>query len=171
MDISAIQAAIGSLKVASDISRSFLQLKSMAEVQGKVIELQNALLDAQNSALSATSAQFELIERVRALEAQLRDRGNWESQRVRYSLVHPWRGAGQAYASKQEAAGDEKPHLLCANCFMNSRRTVLNPMSAGISVQMVCPACKGTIDTGFRAIGPAKYAEEYLTPTRPRDPA
>ena len=56
MDLAAIQAAITGLKMASDISRSILQMKTTAEVQGKVIELQSALLDAQNGALSATAA-------------------------------------------------------------------------------------------------------------------
>ncbi len=58
MDITAIQAAIASLKTATDVSRSILEMKSMSEVQGKVIELQSALLEAQNCALSATASQF-----------------------------------------------------------------------------------------------------------------
>lgn len=72
MDILAIQGAVASLKTAGDIARSFLELKSLTEVQSKVIELQNALLDAQSAALSATAAQFGLQEQVRELEAQLK---------------------------------------------------------------------------------------------------
>ena len=75
----AIQAAIASLKAATDISRSLLDMKSMADVQGKVIELQSALLEAQNGALSATKAQFELQERVRELEALLKDKSDWHA--------------------------------------------------------------------------------------------
>jgi hypothetical protein len=162
VDLVAIQAAIGSLKAATDISRSLLQMKTMADVQGKVIELQSALLDAQNGALAATAAQFELLERIRALEAQLKEKGDWEAQRVRYLLVSPWRGPAQAYALKRDVAEGEKPHLVCANCFHSSRRVILNPVSdKGGFVQMVCPACKATMDTGYRGIGGPKYAEEY----------
>lgn len=54
MDFAAIQGAISSLKAATEISRSIMDMKTMSEVQGKVIELQSALLEAQNSALSAS---------------------------------------------------------------------------------------------------------------------
>lgn len=62
MNLTAIQAAITSLKIASKITKNILETKSITEVQSKVIELQTALLEAQDCALSATSAQFELQE-------------------------------------------------------------------------------------------------------------
>ena len=67
MDLSAIQAAITSLKVATDVLKSILGITSTTEIQGKVIELQTALLEAQTSAISATSAQLELQKKGRKL--------------------------------------------------------------------------------------------------------
>lgn len=83
---------------------------------------------------------------------------------MRYVLVTPWRGPAQAYALKRDVASEEKPHPLCANCFHNSTRVILNPVSdkAGF-IQMACPTCKATMDTGYRSIGGPKYAEEYAT--------
>ena len=98
MDVVAIQAEISSLKAATDISKSIMDMNSMSEVQAKVIELQSALLEAQNAALSATASQFELRERIRELEAELKDRGDWTKEKSRYQLVSPWRGPAQAYA-------------------------------------------------------------------------
>lgn len=162
LDLVAIQAAISSLKAATDISRSLLQMKSMAEVQAKVIELQSALLDAQNGTLAATTAQFELLEQLRALEAQLKAKGDWEHEKVRYSLVSPWRGMAQAYALRRDAAYEEKPHLVCTNCFHNSKRVILNPVSDKDGfIQMVCPGCKAAMATGYRGVGGPKYAEDY----------
>jgi hypothetical protein len=46
MDVVAIQAAISSLKAATDISKSIMDMNNMSEVQAKVIELQSALLEA-----------------------------------------------------------------------------------------------------------------------------
>ncbi len=57
-----IQAAIGSLKAAGDIAKGFMQLKTTAEIQSKVIELQSVNLAAQSSALAAQSDQFSLLE-------------------------------------------------------------------------------------------------------------
>ena len=62
MDITLIQSTISGLKLAGDIAKSFLELKSISEIQGKVIELQSAILSAQNSALAANAAQATLIE-------------------------------------------------------------------------------------------------------------
>lgn len=162
MDLVAIQAAISSLKAATDISKSILEMRNMAEVQGKVIELQSALLEAQNCALSATTAQFELQERIRVLETQLKEEDDWEPQKARYRLVNPWRGPAQTYALRREKADGEEPHFVCATCFHNGKRVILNPIKNKEGwIQMVCPSCKATMDTGLRGIGAPQYAEEY----------
>lgn len=126
MDLAAIQGAISSLKAATEISKSIMDMKNMSEVQAKVIELQSALLEAQNSALSATASQFELQERVRELEAQLQDKGDWSKEKERYQLVNPWRGPAQAFALKESHSNGEKPHLMCASCFHKEAKEILN---------------------------------------------
>lgn len=162
MDLTAIQAAISSLKAAINITRSILEMKNMADVQSKVIELQSALLEAQNCALSAITAQFELQEKIRALEAQLKEKEDWEAQKVRYQLVNPWRGPAQIYVLKRAASNGEGPHFICANCFHNGKRVILNPIKNREGfVQIVCPSCKAVMDTGYRGISEPKYAEEY----------
>lgn len=165
MDLSAIQGAIVSLKAATDISSALLGMKVTGEVQTKVIELQTALLAAQNAALSATAAQFELQEKVRGLEAQLQTKNDWDVIRARYRLVSPWGGAAQAYSLLREAADGDAPHLACAACFHNRRIAILNPITNREGwVQMVCPVCKSTMDTGYRGIGGPRFAEDYETP-------
>ncbi|MEN9659185.1 MAG: hypothetical protein RL571_2650 [Pseudomonadota bacterium] len=160
MDMTAVQAMMGSLKAATDISKALFDLRTTAEVQGKVIEIQNALLSAQSSALEATNAQFLLQERVRELEAQIKSFEDWGNQQQRYSLVNPWRGAAQVYALKKEHAEGEEPHFLCTNCFHNKKRVILNPSSKDGWVYMICPTCKSTCATGFRGVGAPKYAED-----------
>ena len=161
MDLVAIQSAISSLKSAVEISKNLLELKSTAEIQSKVIELQSALLEAQNNALSATTAQFEMQEKIRDLEAKLKAVDDWEDQKKRYTLIAPWKGPSQVYALKRSDAKGEEPHFLCTNCFHNSRRVILNPIKKNTWVLMSCPSCKSTLETGYRGIGPPKYAEEY----------
>lgn len=164
MDMTAIQAMMGSLKAATDISKAIFDLQTTAEVQGKVIAMQSALLAAQSSALEATNAQFLLQEKVRDLESQIKGFQDWGEEKKRYSLVSPWQGPAQAYALKKEQADGEEPHLLCPNCFHNRKRVILNPISTKEAyINMVCPACKSNCDTGYRRVGNAKYAEEYAT--------
>lgn len=117
MDINAVQAMMGSLKAATDISKALFDLKTTAEVQSKVIDIQRALLAAQSSALEATNSQFALQERVRELESQLKNFEDWGQQEQRYRLANPWRGPAQVYALKKDHAHGEQPHFLCANCY------------------------------------------------------
>ena len=161
MDLTAIQAAFSSLKTAADISKTFVDIKSEAEIKSKVISLQNALLDAQSCALSATAAQFEMQEKIKELETRLNDIADWEQQINRYLLVNPWEDAAQVYALKRLCAENEAAHFLCANCFHNYKRVILNPTKKDRWIIMACPSCKGVLDTGYREIGLAKFAEDY----------
>lgn len=160
MDITAVQAMMGSLKAATDISKALFDLKTTAEVQSKVIDIQRALLAAQSSALEATNAQFMLQECVRELEAQIKGFEDWGNQEQRYALTNPWRGPAQVYALKKEHAQGEEAHFLCTNCFHNRKRVILNPMTKEGWVYMTCPACKATVATGYRGVGAPKYADE-----------
>jgi hypothetical protein len=165
MDLLAIQSAITSLKAATDISKAILEMKTMTEVQGKVIELQSALLDVQQCAINATTSQFELHERIKELELELKNKADWQKVRERYSLTNPWRGPAQVYALKAASSDGEPAHFLCTNCFHNHKQVILNPAptpAAGThNIKMNCPECKSSIDTGYRGIGEPKYAEEY----------
>jgi hypothetical protein len=163
MDISAIQAMIGSLKAATDVSKALFDLKTSAEVQSKVIDIQRALLAAQANALEATAAQATLQERVRDLEAVIKSFEDWGKQEQRYALVSPWGGPAQLYALKKEHAQGEAAHYLCTNCFHNRKRVIVNPTSNKEGwVYMTCPSCQGTSATGYRGVGAPKYAEDCV---------
>ena len=128
----------------------------------KVIDLQGALLEAQNCALSATASQFELQQKVWELETKLKERGSWEVEKGRYQLVSPWRNSAKTYALKESQSHGEEPHLLCASCFHREVKEILNPIKSKEGwIQMVCPKCRSTMDTGFRGIGSPTYAERY----------
>lgn len=162
MELTAIQAAITSLKAATDITKSILDIKTNSVVQSKVIELQSALLGTQGSALEATNAQFELQEKIKELEEKIRKLEKWDDEKKRYTLVVPWRYGSQVYALKKEDSDGEAPHYLCTNCYENSKKVILNPRSdKDRFISMVCPTCKSSIDTGYRGIGTPKYAEEH----------
>ena len=163
MDITAIQSAITSLKVGMDLIKGIRETENANEVPGKVIELQAALWEAHNNAISATTAQFELLDRVRALEEQLKAFNDWDEQGPRYTLVYPWQDAAQVYALRKASSDGEVAHFLCSNCFHERHRVILNQVitTANRYVSLVCPSCKASIDSIFRSIGSPNYAEEY----------
>ena len=160
MDMTLIQGTISGLKTASDIAKSFLELKSIADVQGKVIELQSAILSAQSSALSANADQAAMVEEIRTLKKEITDIKAWEEQKQRYKLVNPWEGAiSVVYSLKESRKNSEPAHWICTKCYDDGRRTILQPRENKDGfVLLVCPTCKSEIHTGYRGIAPATYA-------------
>lgn len=124
MDLSLIQGTISGLKVASDMAKGFLDLKSLAEVQGKVIELQSAILAAQSSALAANADQAAMADEIRKLREQLAMAEAWDREKQRYQLIALEPGIF-AFALKREAADLEPPHWVCARCFNTGAKYVL----------------------------------------------
>ena len=81
-DLSAIQTLGTSLKTVVEIVKGIREAKSTTETESKVVELQAVLLRTQNLALSATNAQFELQNKVRELEEQLKAANEWVNKKA-----------------------------------------------------------------------------------------
>jgi hypothetical protein len=168
MDISLIQSAITSLNTVSNIAKSFLELKSISDVQGKVIELQSAILSAQSSALSANADQTAMVEEIRSLKEEIAHIKAWEKEKKRYKLVEPWKNnenwnpGSLAYALKESMKKSEPPHLICTKCYEDERKSILNPFKPTDGrVVFTCPVCKLQIPTGNRwTVPPVKYAPD-----------
>jgi len=164
IDMGSIAAAVSSLKGASDIAKGLLSLHTMAEVQSKSIELNQAIIDAQHQIFAANAAQTALVERVRELERQIAAMESWDAEKKRYQMATPYSGV-TVYAVQKSMSNGEPPHYLCANCFQSRKRSILaNTSTKEGWVAIICAACKFTAQTRFRGIGPAKYAEEITRP-------
>lgn len=159
MDMTLIQGTISGLKAAGDIAKGILELKSLTDVQGKVIELQSAILSAQSSALSANADQAAMAEEIKALKLELAELVAWSTQKQRYQLI-PWgEGAALVYALKESCKEAEPPHWICPSCYETGRRAILQPSSVNGFAHIVCASCKFDIPTGHRRLGPATYAQ------------
>ena len=160
MDMSLIQGTITGLKTASDIAKGFLELKSIADVQGKVIELQSAILSAQSSALAANSDQAAMVEQIRTLKEEIASVKAWEGQKQRYKLANPWDGA-VVYSLKQSMASGEPAHWICTSCYENGRKSILNPLKTKDNwFLLVCPVCNSQIQSPWRSAAHPEYAPE-----------
>lgn len=145
-DIALIQSAITGLKTAADIAKGILDLKTMAEVQGKIIELQAAILSAQSSALAAQSDQFAMVEEIRALKEEIARVKAWEEQKQRYALYEV-RSNRFVYLLKESRKGTEPPHWICAKCYEDGRKSVLQFQGTYFvdTHCLTCHLCKNTI--------------------------
>ncbi len=156
--MSLIQGTITSLKFAGDIAKGILELKSLTDVQGKVIELQSAILSAQSSALSANADQASMVDEIRALKEEIARVKAWESQKQRYQLTPFRNGPGVVYALKESMSNSEPPHWICTKCYEEGKRMILQPATINGFVHIVCPSCKLDMPTGMRGIGAPEYA-------------
>ena len=160
MDMTLIQGTISGLKLAGDIAKGILELKSLSDVQGKVIELQSAILSAQSSALSANADQAAMVEEIRALKKEIADVKAWEGQKQRYNLTSQAAGS-LVYALKESMKESEPPHWICTKFYEDGRKSILNPhQDAKGFCQYVCPVCKSQVPNGFRSPSQAEYAPD-----------
>ena len=157
MDITLIQGTISGLKVAADITKSLMQLKSISEVQAKVIDLQTTILSAQSSALAANADQTTMVEEIRALKEEIACIKAWESQKQRYQLTQLWEGAIFVYALKESMGESEPPHWICTKCYEDGVRMILQPRTKDGYMYLYCPTCKMEIPTHHRRLGPPSY--------------
>ena len=152
MDALSIGSAISGLKTAGDIAGSFLKIRDIALVQGKVIELQSVILSAQQSALAAQGEQFALLEDKRKLEKQIADLEAWDAEKKRYELTELAPGV-MAYSLKPEAANGEPPHKICGACYQRGRKGFLAREAHTITHRVIekCGLCKTEIVTATGA--------------------
>lgn len=157
-DISAIAAALSSLKAAKDIAEAMVTLRDTSAFQSKLIEFQGKLIDANNSAFAAQDERSALLEQIRDLEKEVAKLKAWETEKERYQLKDVFLGSF-AYVLKPDAEGPEPPHWLCTNCYENGKRSILQRgASQGPEYFWACPYCKATIKVrhNISPIHPAK---------------
>jgi hypothetical protein len=107
-DISALAAALPSLKAAKDIAEAMIGLRDSAAFQAKLIEFQSKLIDANNASFVAQDERATLLERIRDLEEKVAGFETWDAEKNRYELKEFGRGAF-AYTLKPEAQGAAPP--------------------------------------------------------------
>jgi DNA-directed RNA polymerase subunit RPC12/RpoP len=160
VDAHSIEAAITSLNNAGALLKSFFHLKSISEVQGKVIELQSVILAAQSSALTAQSEQAALLNEKRKLEEDIARIKSWEETKKRYRLIEVEDIATPLYALKEECKESEASHWICSQCYEDGRKSILaineNIGSHGTSI--TCSHCGMKIMTRWAGFKP-RYAK------------
>lgn len=153
MDIGSIGAAINSLKAAKDIAQAMLELKVSADVQAKVIELQNRILEAQSRALDGQTEHFELSKKLAEVEAELARLKAWHDEQSRYALreVSPSVFVREILESMRNG---EPQHWLCCNCFDKGEKSILQfAFDSGPAKSYKCHRCGSEIrveNSGWR---------------------
>ena len=147
-DMSAIAAALSSFSALKDIAQAIVSLHDAQALQAKVLEFNRQLIDAQTKILAVNEERSALIEEIHQLKKQVADLEAWETEKQRYELKSI--GAGSfARALKPETQGSETPHYICANCYENRQKSILQPEPTSMASRalatppmLFCPKCK-----------------------------
>lgn len=139
--ITEASAAISSIKTAADIAKGLSALKSEADVNIALIDIQRTLLDAQTAALADKSTIDSLGRRISELEDRIRGFESWEKERARYVLTASPLGA-HTYDLRPNLADGEIPHRLCVACFNDRKKSVLHVKAKHSGGEIIyCPRC------------------------------
>jgi hypothetical protein len=148
--IAEVMAGWQSLKAAKDIVQGLNGMQTAAAINDVKLTLQGHILDAQQSLFAAQEAQSLATNRIGQLEAEISRLKDWSSERERYELVEIRAGA-YAFMQKAGMRTTEPAHWLCANCFGNGKKSILQVQQslAGRDRTHACPACKATITVNW----------------------
>jgi hypothetical protein len=116
-------------------------LKTEAEVNQAVINIQRTLLEAQALALQDRERQSNLMKKIEELESRIKKFDDGDADMKRYELVEFPTGI-MAYVLKEGEENSEPSHKLCPKCFGDGKKSILQVVSkrnGGESVR--CPSC------------------------------
>jgi rubrerythrin len=156
VDMAIIGGITSSLNAALNIAKAMLSIRDQALIQEKIIELTGQIIAAQQSAMTTNAAQLDLLEQIRSLEKKIVDMETWEAEKLKYELKSVSRGA-RTYVLKSEMQASEEPHWICAACYQNGKKFILQCRGRVFQIHgygpseeiWECPSCKTEIQTDF----------------------
>ena len=138
-------AALQGARSASNLVQDLLKLRTGAEVQTKVVELNGVLLNLQGELNTAQAEYGALLGRVRELEEQVEQFERWEEEKQRYQL-HEFATGAIAYVIKAEDQGDDPTQYLCSTCYQRRVKSFLQPnFDRAYARQLQCNNCQAVI--------------------------
>ena len=149
MDAAAMTGMITSLRAAAELAKLAVDARDAAVIRAKVIELQREIFAAQSCALTTQQDQFTLLDRVRNLEKENAELKAWDAETEKYQLTDVRKNAGfgqeGAFAYRLKAMGPsgEPIHFLCAKCFQDREKSILQAqlLFPGHCDALLCHRC------------------------------
>lgn len=145
-----VGAAINGLKGALDLVKGVKAVSEGLAVQDVKMDLGQRIIDAQMTLNLAIAAQTEAAQEIRQLKEEIVRLKDWSAEREKYELVAV-RGGGFAYMLKAGMRGSQPAHWLCANCFEQGQKSIMQEkgqVKSGSGDNLVgCDRCKGSFTT------------------------
>jgi hypothetical protein len=147
-DVATISAGLQSLKAAFEIGKTVLNLGLSVQVQDRIREMNAKILAAQENAIASRDYQFALLKQIGDLEKAIAELEAWDAEAETYQLtdVRPKgnvMGSAFAYAPKEGTHPTEPSHFICANCYQDRHKSILQEqfLYPGGCDALICPRC------------------------------
>jgi hypothetical protein len=143
MPIAEIFAGVSGLKTIMDTLKGFKDIGDANTRNAVAVELQQKIL-------SAYQAQVALTEQIGNLEKEVAQFKNWDTDKNRY-LLTDYGGGTFAYALKPEKENGEPPHRICANCYNQGHKSLLQFQHKTFDKRenLICHLCGKETILGF----------------------
>lgn len=143
--IAEAKAAYDGIKAAFEMTKGVAALKSEAEINAAVLDIQRQLLEAQAAALADRERMTVLLAEVEDMKRRLAAGDDWAQQKSRYRLTRSPMGAFTYDLIPEEANGEEA-HRLCTTCFENGFKSILHTRAKHSQGEIVvCKRCESEL--------------------------
>jgi septal ring factor EnvC (AmiA/AmiB activator) len=158
-DLIAISQGLNAVKAATEIVKTIAGLRDSAKLLENTVELNQKILSVQTALADAQAEQTTLIQTIRQLEEEIARLKAWDAEKERYELQRFDPGVF-VYVLKPEAARGEPIHKLCAACYQNGKKSILQVTTEIRARRRVhqCPDCK--TDFAFGAESPVSLPRQ-----------
>jgi hypothetical protein len=145
MVLAEIATSLGSIKTALDILKRLKKAPASGSISTEIADLQSVLIEMQQGIMAANETHTADIGRIRDLEEEVANLKAWDGEKERYELQNVWAGSF-VYALKPVAKPSETPHWLCAHCYQNRKKRILQIAYMGMTDNTwLCPDCSTKI--------------------------
>jgi len=144
-DLIAIGQGLNAAKALFDIGKTMLGLRDSAQLLEATVEFNQQLLTVQRALLDAQAEQTALVQNISALEKEIADLKALDHEKEKYELKKVRRGI--AYTLKPEAQGTEPPHFICAQCYDDGKRSIMQNFNPATPPAYKCNRCGNTFLT------------------------
>lgn len=156
-DVTAISTAWASMKAASEIASALFNAKVDAAAKDQILEMRGLIASSLDAVISAKEEVQAARDAERKATDKLLSYENWLEERKRYQLTSPSSGL-VVYALKEAEANGEPPHYLCATCYQNAKKSILQgARGAQAFTSWYCPVCRTEVPTGYRGAAVAVF--------------
>lgn len=136
-----IAGALTTLKTTAEITKTFSDLKTQAEISSKVIELNGFIGTVQGQLLAAQTAQGDMVQELLRLRAELAETKAWADEKAKYEL-HQFDTGAVAFRIRPVAIGFGPLHYVCPACLEDGKKSILQPDEDVQHERLVCPRCR-----------------------------